>query len=932
MKKVCVLLVFTMTMYPFHFMNWNTVFADEISDKGREGQAFAEDLVDGYRNAMPTSNNGTISLPTMTNGVFQPSNETLQTNDLYPGTSSANPNVAEYFPEGTQPDVSHYQSSAHDADAVDQLGTDSKDALFQDSQSPIPTMAGAAYGLMADQVQRSRPDLSNDPSFQNSRDILTNIDQVTSSFGDCETLTDYLTGTRINHVPTYRTCERIVDRSTSCTVIHNLGVTAPEISFDGEELLQFGSENVSYWWSTQTGNRRVLNLSANGHGPFTAVARFRFYVNDPTEFSAFYVNGDIFFDEGGVAWFRDSEGQNSVLASNISYSWNATNSLYTPGLTWAWGDYTPNPRDLLPLLRTGWNEIGVSVTNRSRGGGLRLNVAIETRGEINADSWTPDSCLNAYKGVTDGFATGSYTCTSSYENDGNCTTIDNVGVCTNQIGAAPFQNVSQFCRTLDINVNYNFFQGQFCYTAANGEEVCAQSGQTSVSSCAQYETDEECAFVSQECVDGAAAADGTCYLFKEVWDCGYDVEVEEVTAQTQINCTGEIRCMGSDCLDPTMTQSQSFTKAVAVMNAAQLMVQDMNCTETGDCYVFSGKPLECKVAVGGVQDCCDVPTHSSPGALIQGLMQVAELDSQLVTLDKKGIWNSGYKEFHDTVANGMQTTVDYVTKPFSSYTENITSSVSKIIDPVEQTYNQLKTEIQNAIKEIMDDIMSAAQNALNIGGQAASNGGTAVADDQMKDQVAQSSAEQLGSNIAAAANVLMTAYTVYMIAMMIIQNIYKCEEPEFELATKKDQNACTYIGSYCADEVLGACIENRESYCCFNSPMSRILNEQIMPQLGQSFGTARAPVCGGIRLSQLENVDWSQVNLDEWIALLQVSGLMPSHDELNFESLTGTGNTMNYAFPNRMVAPDRTEQRFDNLDGDGLRRNAAQNTQFDVGN
>ncbi|MDV5555431.1 conjugal transfer protein TraN [Enterobacter hormaechei] len=40
---------------------------------------------------------------------------------------------------------------------------------------------------------------------------------------------------------------------------------------------------------------------------------------------------------------------------------------------------------------------------------------------------------------------------------------------------------------------------------------------------------------------------------------------------------------------------------------------------------------------------------------------------------------------------------------------------------------------------------------------------------------------------------------------------------------KRALKNCTYVGSYCKSKVLGACIEKEKAYCCFNSPLSRII-------------------------------------------------------------------------------------------------------------
>jgi len=186
-------------------------------------------------------------------------------------------------------------------------------------------------------------------------------------------------------------------------------------------------------------------------------------------------------------------------------------------------------------------------------------------------------------------------------------------------------------------------------------------------------------------------------------------------------------------------------------------------------------------------------------------------------------------------------------------------------------------------------------------------------------------------NMAAGASAVMAAYAIYVVAMMVIQAIYACEDEEFTLASKKDVKACQYVGSYCADEILGACIEKKESYCCFNSPLSRIINSQIRPQLARPFGDPENPDCGGISMSEVGSIDWSQVDLGEWTSLLSQYDLMPDANSINMEALTGTGNQLTRIADDgeRPDAIERTEARIGDWDIDEIRREAASNTLID---
>ena len=104
---------------------------------------------------------------------------------------------------------------------------------------------------------------------------------------------------------------------------------------------------------------------------------------------------------------------------------------------------------------------------------------------------------------------------------------------------------------------------------------------------------------------------------------------------------------------------------------------------------------------------------------------------------------------------------------------------------------------------------------------------------------------QLGGLVGTALAWVMTAYMIYAIAVILIQLIWTCEQEEFELGAKRELRSCHDLGSYCKTKVLSACIERRKAYCCFNTPLARILNEQIRPQLGRGWGEADQPDCTG---------------------------------------------------------------------------------------
>jgi conjugal transfer mating pair stabilization protein TraN len=110
----------------------------------------------------------------------------------------------------------------------------------------------------------------------------------------------------------------------------------------------------------------------------------------------------------------------------------------------------------------------------------------------------------------------------------------------------------------------------------------------------------------------------------------------------------------------------------------------------------------------------------------------------------------------------------------------------------------------------------------------------------------------------------------WTIAILAIQlsGILSCEQAEQVLAMKRDTRLCYGVGSYCSRRVpiIKLCIEKTETYCCFNSRLARIINEQGRAQIGRGWGSAEGPDCGGFSLAQLQALDFSRMNLAEFYA------------------------------------------------------------------
>jgi len=118
------------------------------------------------------------------------------------------------------------------------------------------------------------------------------------------------------------------------------------------------------------------------------------------------------------------------------------------------------------------------------------------------------------------------------------------------------------------------------------------------------------------------------------------------------------------------------------------------------------------------------------------------------------------------------------------------------------------------------------------------------------------------------------------IGLMILQDLLSCEQEEQILAMRRGQNLCDEIGIYCSNELkllfIKICLEHTKSYCCFNSRLARILNEQGRGQIGKGWGGAESPNCSGFTQAEFAAIDFSRIDLSEFTAEIMANVKMPS--------------------------------------------------------
>ena len=98
-----------------------------------------------------------------------------------------------------------------------------------------------------------------------------------------------------------------------------------------------------------------------------------------------------------------------------------------------------------------------------------------------------------------------------------------------------------------------------------------------------------------------------------------------------------------------------------------------------------------------------------------------------------------------------------------------------------------------------------------------------------------------------------------------------CNAEEKQLAENRQKGLCVEVGTYCAERIpiTGICLRKKTNFCCFQSKLTKALQQQGRGQLGMDFGTPECPDCRGLTVDELSRIDFSKLDLTEAFSDLQ---------------------------------------------------------------
>ncbi|WP_196772435.1 conjugal transfer protein TraN [Cereibacter sphaeroides] len=122
-----------------------------------------------------------------------------------------------------------------------------------------------------------------------------------------------------------------------------------------------------------------------------------------------------------------------------------------------------------------------------------------------------------------------------------------------------------------------------------------------------------------------------------------------------------------------------------------------------------------------------------------------------------------------------------------------------------------------------------------------------------------------------------------------------CSESELALIDRIQAKAAVYIGTYCSRKVLGVCVSKRRSYCTFNSQLAMVFQKEIHHLTATSWGSAKKPNCNGIKLDEIETIDWDKIDLSEAFGDMMNGATVPASKDVTkymrdrFDAMAGAG-------------------------------------------
>lgn len=367
-----------------------------------------------------------------------------------------------------------------------------------------------------------------------------------------------------------------------------------------------------------------------------------------------------------------------------------------------------------------------------------------------------------------------------------------------------------------------------CMTSTH-TKVCLTGG-VDASDCDEYSNNNKCNLQSSACTEQSEI--GTCLITENKYRC----ETKPATTHNVLDCSKTAFCPGGNCFDTGYEPDKDFGPAMALLEAAREIGVYGN-----EASIFGGFAESCRIRLFGLGNCCNKSSKGGTKNNNLAFKLAAEVGSTTLEFGSRYMYDALFtRQTNILVDSGMGAMLGGVAP---------------------------------------DSMLASFTPSIGLYGFSVSIGAPTAG---FVTQALGGSVYTLGSIPGTNMVFGFDPYTfVIAIVIQVIMEMTSCDEDEIILAMKKGQNLCVSFGKYCSKKRLGACMERKESSCCFNSRLARIINEQGRAQLGKGWGSQKHPDCSGFTAAELEKLDFSKIDLSEFIAEIMGSIKLPNLDGIS---------------------------------------------------
>ena len=298
-----------------------------------------------------------------------------------------------------------------------------------------------------------------------------------------------------------------------------------------------------------------------------------------------------------------------------------------------------------------------------------------------------------------------------------------------------------------------------------------------------------------------------------------------------LNYNGVNRCSPNACADAgggatIDTMDESMLKDDA---------RDPNGNCLGQLYIFNGKASRCRppgLTVGLINNCCQ--------------------SDEVMTEDTGSTISN--------VASGIQTA--YELGQVAYYGNALATGAAQM--------SAVTTSASGAVTS-MTVVSTATGSTATISGAAAEGAYAAMASGTTGASAVTAGVEAYAAALFNPATIIIAV--VVMVVMKVLMG-KGCDQADIQTGMQEKAKQCHYVGDYCYKKYFFGCVQKAKGYCCFNSKMARIIQEQGRPQLttfqpNGDWGAGSSPNCRGFTPDEFQALDFSKIDLSEYFADIQ---------------------------------------------------------------